>query len=81
MGPLTYPEVGATRADVLPAGYHHLAVGLGVGPLRPWGRCQVVWIADDERVRTAGTAGLPGRWPSPYARWLARRSAGWLPPP
>jgi uncharacterized protein (UPF0548 family) len=24
MGELTYPEVGATRADELPAGYHHV---------------------------------------------------------
>lgn len=29
---LTYPEVGATLADVLPAGYHHLEVARRVGP-------------------------------------------------
>ncbi len=29
---LTYPEVGATLADDLPAGYHHLEVASRVGP-------------------------------------------------
>jgi uncharacterized protein (UPF0548 family) len=104
MSGLTYPEVGATRSAVLPAGYHHLqhrvalrpgdfaaakeailtfrmhrasgarvtastsraepggtvAVGLGIGRLRLWGRCQVVWTADGERRAGFGYGTLPG---------------------
>ncbi|MEO3776898.1 DUF1990 domain-containing protein [Micromonospora sp. B11E3] len=101
---LTYPEVGATRADRLPAGYRHLrhrrrlpdgcfpvaaeavlswrlhrsagvrvrtdapraaatvavTPGLGLGPLRLWGPCEVVWAEEGDRRAGFGYGTLPG---------------------
>ncbi|TDB75616.1 DUF1990 family protein [Micromonospora sp. KC723] len=104
MSELTYPQVGATRAATLPAGWHHLrhryrlpdgcfttaaeavltwrlhrtagvrmrtdapraapgvrvTPGLGVGPLRIWGPCEVVWVESGERRAGFGYGTLPG---------------------
>jgi uncharacterized protein (UPF0548 family) len=99
-----YPEVGATREQVLPGGYHHLryraplpagsfetageavltfrmhgaagvkvrtsalraepgvalTAGLGIGPVRLWAPCEVVWAVDDEHRAGFAYGTLPG---------------------
>ncbi|MDH6460345.1 uncharacterized protein (UPF0548 family) [Micromonospora sp. A200] len=37
-----------------------VTTGLGVGPLRVWGPCEVVWVSDDERSAGFGYGTLPG---------------------
>ncbi|MBO4163939.1 DUF1990 family protein [Micromonospora antibiotica] len=34
--------------------------GLGLGPLRVWGPCEVVWVAEDDREAGFGYGTLPG---------------------
>lgn len=102
---LTYPDVGATETDQLPAGYRHVRrraevgagpaafaalaegmrdwgihrgaghavrtagapavgqafdFGIGVGPLRLWASCQVVWVRDESDGYGYGFGTLPG---------------------
>ncbi|MET7395026.1 DUF1990 domain-containing protein [Dactylosporangium sp. NPDC005572] len=103
---LTYPEVGATRDDRLPAGYRHVtrrvrvgsgpavfaaaraglarwqpqrgaglrvrtgadrpavgvefATGIGLGPLRLWVPCRIVWVVDEPDRYGFGFGTLPG---------------------
>lgn len=68
---LTYPEVGATRGDVLPDGYRHLRrherIGVGeeafraaVAALRGWDMHRGAGLA----VRTTGPARIGGRMAS-----------------
>jgi len=102
---LTYPEVGATRAEQLPTGYRHVerrarlgtgpdvyrraadalahfamhraaglavqasagtatvggevASGFGVGPLRTWAPCRIVWLVDESDRYGYGYGTLP----------------------
>lgn len=99
---LTYPEIGATQHEPLPAGYDHVtrhvkitatlpaarealrhwqpqrgaglrvrtdatepavgvrfATGLGIGPLRLWAPCEVVWVVDEPSSYGFGFGTLP----------------------
>jgi uncharacterized protein (UPF0548 family) len=100
---LTYPEIGATQREPLPAGYDHVtrhvkiaatlpaarealrhwqpqrgaglrvrtdatepavgvrfATGLGIGPLRLWAPCEVVWVVDEPSSYGFGFGTLSG---------------------
>jgi uncharacterized protein (UPF0548 family) len=61
--PLTYPEVGATFADELPAGYHHTRVGTALGVGAPvWDRARAGirdWAAHAAAGITIAPSGAP----------------------
>jgi uncharacterized protein (UPF0548 family) len=65
--PFTYPEVGATAAEVLPAGYHHAVrctvVGHGREAFERASAAVLDWAqqrGSGLRVRATGPAGSPG---------------------
>ena len=80
MPELTYPEVGATRADRLPAGYHHLRhrVRLPDGCFRTatevvlsWRlhRAAGVWMRTDAARADVGVRVTPGLGVGPVRIW------------
>lgn len=71
----TYPEVGATLGDVLPAGYHHLAVERRVGPVSSYD-AMVAFVLGWGLQRGAGIRVPAGLAPAS----VGQRTTLWLGP-
>jgi uncharacterized protein (UPF0548 family) len=63
------------RADGPPAEDVRFATGIGVGPLRLWVPCRVVWVCDEPRRYGYGFGTLPGHPARGEEAFLVTRAA------